>query len=134
MLAVGAFCGGGILERFPKLKVAFLEGNCSWLPWVLYRLDERWELRKDYCDEPLSLNPSEYFLRQCFIATDIEEDLVADVVQRLGDDNIVISTDYPHADSRWPDAVDTFMRIDSLTDSARRKIFWDNCARLYNAD
>jgi uncharacterized protein len=91
-------------------------------------------LRKDYCDEPLSLNPSEYFLRQCFIATDIEEDLVADVVQRLGDDNIVISTDYPHADSRWPDAVDTFMRIDSLTDSARRKIFWDNCARLYNAD
>lgn len=132
MLAVGAFCGGGILERFPKLRVAFLEGNCSWLPWLLYRLDERWELRQSFCDEPLSLNPSEYFLRQCFIATDIEEDLVADVVRKLGDENIVISTDYPHADSRWPEAIETFMEIEGLSETSRRKIFWDNCARLYN--
>ncbi|MGH7873107.1 MAG: amidohydrolase family protein, partial [Candidatus Binatia bacterium] len=43
MLAVGSFCAGGVLERFPKLRVAFLEGNCGWLPWALYRLDERWE-------------------------------------------------------------------------------------------
>lgn len=131
MLAVGAFCGGGILERFPKLRVAFLEGNCSWLPWLLYRLDERWELRQSFCEEPLSLNPSEYFLRQCFIATDIEEDLVVDVVRKLGDENIVISTDYPHADSRWPVAVDTFMKIEGLSEASRGKIFWDNCARLY---
>lgn len=132
MLAVGSFCGGGVLERFPRLRVAFLEGNCSWLPWVLYRLDERWELRKDLCDTPLSLNPSEYFLRQCFIATDVEEALVADVVSRLGDDNIVISTDYPHADSRWPEAIDTFLRIEGLTEVSKRKIFWDNSARLYD--
>jgi hypothetical protein len=51
MLAVGSFCAGGVLERFPKLRVAFLEGNCSWLPWALYRLDERWEMRKGYCND-----------------------------------------------------------------------------------
>ena len=132
MLAVGSFCGGGVLERFPRLKVAFLEGNCSWLPWVLYRLDERWELRQHLCDEPLSLNPSEYFMRQCVVATDVEEDLVADVVERLGDDNIVISTDYPHADSRWPEAVTSFLKIDGLGDGSKRKIFWDNSAKLYS--
>ena len=77
MLAVGSFCAGGVLERFPNLRVAFLEGNCSWLPWVLYRLDERWELRKGYANEPLSMKPSDYFLRQCFISVDVEEDLVA---------------------------------------------------------
>ena len=43
-LAVSAFRGGGVLEKFPTLKVAFLEGNCAWLPWLLYRLDERAEL------------------------------------------------------------------------------------------
>src|SRR4249920_2188639 len=43
MLAVGAFCGGGILHRHPKLQVAFLEGNCGWLPFLLWRLDEHWE-------------------------------------------------------------------------------------------
>ena len=132
MLAVGSFCSGGVLERFPQLRVVFLEGNCSWLPWLLYRLDERWELKKDYNSERLSLRPSEYFLRQCFIAVDVDEDLVVDVIRRLGDDNIVISTDYPHDDSHWPNAIETFMGITGISEGSRRKIFWDNCARLYN--
>ena len=130
MFAVGSFCAGGVLERFPKLRVAFLEGNCSWLPWALYRLDERWEMRKDYCNESMSMKPSDYFLRQCFISVDVEENLVGDVVKRIGDDNVVISTDYPHADSHWPDAVNHFMAME-LPNGARKKILWDNCARLY---
>jgi uncharacterized protein len=133
MFAIGSFCAGGVLERFPKLRVAFLEGNCSWLPWALYRLDERWEMRKDYCNESMSMKPSDYFLRQCFISVDVEENLVGDVVKRIGDDNVVISTDYPHADSHWPDAVNHFMAME-LPSRARKKILWDNCARLYGVD
>lgn len=133
MLAVGSFCAGGVLERFPNLRVAFLEGNCSWLPWALYRLDERWELRKGYANEPLSKRPSDYFLRQCFISVDVEERLVGDVIKRIGDENVVISTDYPHADSHWPDAINHFMALD-LPSDARRNILWDNCARLYNVN
>ena len=38
-LAMMAFCGGGVLERHPKLRVGFLEGNCSWVPFVVWRLD-----------------------------------------------------------------------------------------------
>ncbi len=132
MLAVGRFCAGGVLERFPNLRVAFLEGNCSWLPWLLYRLDERWELRKEYAKERLSRKPSDYFLRQCFITTDVDEDLVVDVIRRLGDDNIVISSDYPHSDSHWPNAIDTFMDVEGISEISRQKIFWNNCARLYN--
>jgi len=133
MLAVGSFCAGGVLERFPKLRVAFLEGNCSWLPWALYRLDERWEMRKGYCNEAMSLRPSDYFLRQCFISVDVEEELVVDVIRRVGDDNVVISTDYPHADSHWPNAVNDFMAVEIPSD-ARKKILWDNCARLYGVE
>ncbi len=47
MFGVGSFLGGGILERHPTLKVAFLEANCSWLPWLLWRLDEAYELEGD---------------------------------------------------------------------------------------
>ena len=43
MVALGSFCAGGVLARHPKLRVAFLEANCSWLPWLLWRLDEGWE-------------------------------------------------------------------------------------------
>jgi predicted TIM-barrel fold metal-dependent hydrolase len=133
MFALGSFCAGGVLERFPNLRVAFLEGNCSWLPWALYRLDERWEMRKGYCNEPMSLRPSDYFLRQCFISVDVEEDLVVDVIRRIGANNVVISTDYPHADSHWPNAVNHFLAVEIPSD-ARKKILWDNCARLYGVE
>jgi predicted TIM-barrel fold metal-dependent hydrolase len=43
MLALGSMTAGGVLERFPDLRVAFLEGNCGWLPWWLERLDDQWE-------------------------------------------------------------------------------------------
>ena len=79
----------------------------------------------------MSLKPSDYFLRQCFISVDVDEDLVRDVIRRIGNDNIVISTDYPHADSHWPNAIDSFMAVEDLSSDSRRKILWDNCARLY---
>ena len=46
--------------------------------------------------------PSEYFRRQCFISVDPDEDQVEWVIQRLGDDTLVFSTDYPHSDSHLP--------------------------------
>ena len=55
-----------------------------------------------------------------------------DTVRAIGDDNLVISTDWPHDDSAYPQALSTFLAIDGLSDESRRKILWDNCARLYN--
>jgi len=132
ILAISSFCAGGVLERFPNLKVAFLEGNCSWLPWLLYRLDERAELHGALADVPLSLKPSEFFKRQCFISVDPDEYLVTDVIHRLGNENIVISTDYPHIDAHFPHAIDVFLSIEGISEASKRKILWDNCARLYN--
>jgi predicted TIM-barrel fold metal-dependent hydrolase len=134
ILAVSSFCAGGVLEKFPSLRVAFLEGNCAWLPWLLYRLDERAELHGPLADVPLSKKPSEYFLRQCFISLDPDEYLVGDVIKRIGDDNLVISTDYPHIDAHFPHALDEFLAIEDVSDMSRRKILWDNCKRLYNLE
>jgi len=134
ILAVSSFCAGGVLEKFPNLRVAFLEGNCAWLPWLLYRLDERAELHGPLADVPLSKKPSEYFLRQCFISLDPDEYLVSDVIKRIGDDNLVISTDYPHIDAHFPHALDEFLEIEDVSDMSRRKILWDNCTRLYNLE
>ncbi|HEX6190667.1 MAG TPA: amidohydrolase family protein [Pyrinomonadaceae bacterium] len=131
ILAVSEFCAGGVLEKFPKLRVAFLEGNCAWLPWLLYRLDERAKLHGPLADVPLSRKPSDYFFQQCFISVDPDEYLVADVISRIGDDNILISTDYPHIDAAFPHALDEFLAIEEISDASRRKILWDNCVRLY---
>jgi uncharacterized protein len=102
------------------------------LPWLLYRLDERAKLHGPLADVPLSHQPSEYFLKQCFISVDPDEYLITEVINRIGDDNIVISSDYPHIDVHFPHALDEFFEIAGIGDSSRRKILWENCLKLYN--
>ena len=101
------------------------------ITWWLYRLDDQWEKFGQAEELKLEAKPSEYFMRQCFISVDVDEHLVEDTVNRLGDDCIVISTDYPHPDCAYPHAVDKFLAMEGLSQAAKRKILWDNCARLY---
>jgi predicted TIM-barrel fold metal-dependent hydrolase len=130
MLALGCFCGGGVLARHPKLRVAFLEANCSWLPWLLWRLDEAYELDGDVFAPDLKEKPSDYFKKQCVVSIEPEEVVATDVVKQLGGHNLVFSTDYPHVDSRYPEAVNHFLTL-PLTENEKRKILWDNCMSYY---
>jgi len=131
MLAAVDIVGGGVCARFPGLTVAFLEGNCSWAPWLLWRLDEHWEMSGVYDHPDLTMAPSAYFRRQCYLSVECDEE-PAEVVTRYGlEERIVFSTDYPHADSKYPKAVDRFLRM-PLSDETKRKFLWDNCARLYS--
>ncbi len=45
-------------------------------------------------------------------------------------DRLVFSTDFPHGDSKFPYAVDRFLDL-TISDEAKRKILWDNCAGYY---
>ena len=127
MWSMSGIISAGILERYPRLRIAFLEGNCGWLPWFLYRLDE---LHHKHGYPSLERRPSDYFFRNCFISVDVDEELVSDVIRRLGDGNIVLSTDYPHFDSAFPEAIDEFLKLEIPSES-KSKILWDNCARFY---
>jgi predicted TIM-barrel fold metal-dependent hydrolase len=131
MLTLGAVVTGGVLSRFPRLRMAFLEGNCSWLPWWLWTLDERWEKWGDRELFQQEAKPSELFKRQCWVSVEPEEALCKHVVTEIGDDNLVLSTDWPHDDSRFPHAIDGFLDEIPIPMDSKRKILWDNCARLY---
>src|SRR5260370_15188278 len=67
-LAAVSFCGGGILERHPRLRVAFLEGNASWIPFLLWRMDEHYEWLRHRFAAPLVRGPRRYFKRPCFVS------------------------------------------------------------------
>jgi predicted TIM-barrel fold metal-dependent hydrolase len=131
MLAFASLAAGGVLERHPRLRCAFLEGTCGWLPWWLWRLDEAWEKFGPGSDVQVSGLPSEYFFRQCYVATDADEKVLGQVVAAVGDDNIVVSTDYPHSDGLFPDAINEFLSLEGIGEKTKAKILWDNCARLY---
>ena len=78
----------------------------------------------------LTMLPSEYFKRQCYIALDVDEEPAVDVVNKMGAEYFVVSSDYPHSDGAFPEAIEQFLGL-PLNDEQRRKILWDNCARLY---
>ncbi len=132
MLACMDVIMGGVMERFPRLRFAFLEGQCGWLPFWLHRMDEHYEWRKPYGEmEHLQGLPSEYFRRQGFCAVECDEEFVGHVVEAIGDDFLVTTTDYPHGDAKYPHAMDSFLRL-PLRDDSKKKILWDNVVRLYN--
>ena len=133
MMAMASMTTGGVLERHPKLRCAFLEGTAGWLGWWLWRLDDHWEKFGPGCEQQLSMLPSGYFKRQCYIALDVDEEPAVEVIQQIGAEYFVCSTDYPHPDGAFPEAFKQFFGL-PLSDDQRRKILWENCARLYQIE
>ena len=103
MSAVCFFTAGGVCERYPGLKLIFLEANGGWIvPW-LERLDHH--AQKFSWDVPwLKMLPSEYFRRQCWISFDPDETMLAVTAQSplVGADRIIWASDYPHPDAKFP--------------------------------
>jgi uncharacterized protein len=121
----------GVLERHPKLRVAFMESGAAWAPAWLHRMDEHSEL-VGWNDAPhLSLKPSEYFTRQCFISCEPDEHLLYQVVDALGHENILFASDFPHPDAKYPTAVRQFLELPRVPTEVKAQILWDNALRFY---
>lgn len=132
MFACADMTAGGVFERFPKLIASFLEANCSWAPWLLGRLDDHFEWA-GYLENPeLTMKPSEYFKRNCYVTLEADETAAKLYVDWFGDDNLVFSTDFPHPDSKFPNAVESVLKDIPISEESKRKILWDNCVRLYH--
>lgn len=123
----------GVFERFPRLRTAYMEAGCGWLPSWLHRIDEHLEMAGDWEFPELTMNATEYFKRNCWISTECEDPFVADVIRWLGDDRIVWESDFPHPDSKYPGTVQYFLDLepDLITEESKRKIMWQNAVDLY---
>ena len=101
MAASASFIMCGICERFPSLRVAFLESGGGWMLGWLERMDRHVE-DQGMNDTGLTALPSEIFARQCFISFEpVERKGLKVLPEALGPTNILWSSDYPHADGFW---------------------------------
>ena len=134
MYGLTAMVGFGILERFPRLKVAVLESGGGWIPHWMDRVDHFTGVHPDDTKH-LSLKPSEYFNRQCYISYDPDEHTLPIMVDLIGEDRIIWATDYPHLDVTAPNTVEELVdNIESLPEATQRKIMGDNAVKLYQLD
>ena len=129
MLAMSTVICNGVLERFPKLRVAFLEAACGWAPYWVARLDEHYEKRTDEMPN-ITKKPSEYLEDgNCFISCDPDEEEIAHTVEVLGDDKIVFASDYPHWDAMFPGSVAAISEREDMPDQAKRRVLGENALR-----
>lgn len=96
---------GGVLDRHPTLKVAFLESGLGWLEYWLERMDEHFEVMGHQVPA-LKRRPSEIFCAQCFISVEADEADRLPRLKEMGLDSCVFwGADYPHYDCTYPGAV-----------------------------
>jgi predicted TIM-barrel fold metal-dependent hydrolase len=121
----------GALSRFPQLKVVFVEYGWTWVPSMLWRLDQTWKSARPsvpYIDRP----PSEYILERVRFTSEPAVEVPNDEYERQilemmrADRTLLFSTDYPHWDSDTPTTV--FNRIDP---DLRHRIQWANAAETF---
>jgi predicted TIM-barrel fold metal-dependent hydrolase len=131
MIALACIVCGGILEQFPRLRFAFLEAGCGWLPYWIDRLHEHYERRGG--EMPLmKREPIDYITGGgCYFATEPDERMLPAVLGMLGDDFILFSSDYPHTDSKFPNSVKWIKERADISESAKRKLLSENGARFY---
>jgi predicted TIM-barrel fold metal-dependent hydrolase len=104
MLASLNIIWGGVCERYPRLRFAFLESSGGWaVPW-LDRMDLHFAHKGIHDTDAITMNPSDYFRRQCWISFDPPELSVELAVKVLGANRILWATDYPHHNGFFPGA------------------------------
>jgi uncharacterized protein len=132
MIAVLCVVVGGLLERFPRLKVAFMEAGAGWVPYWMERLDEHFEFLQPTVPW-LTKPPSEYMRSgQMYYAFEMEERTLPYVADFVGAERLIFATDYNHSDSKFPHTVEEVMERKDLSDELKAKIMGENAARLYS--
>jgi predicted TIM-barrel fold metal-dependent hydrolase len=134
---------GGICHRFPDLNFVSVESGVGWIPYALDALDWQWK----NCGVPMEhpeydLLPSEYFKRQIYGCFWFESENARYAIERLGADNILYETDFPHPTSMSPGPATTAIapndylesNFGDLPETTLRKILHDNAARIYHIE
>jgi uncharacterized protein len=105
MTAMTSLVSGGVFERHPSLRVAFLESGAGWLPWFVERLGEHFESRGDWIADGWKRHPDEYVVAgNVWVTCEPDERMLPAVVEQLGDRCTMFASDYPHWDGAWPHA------------------------------
>jgi len=134
LLAAGEWLWSGVPLRFPGLKVAMSEGGIGWVPMLMDRADYVLGHSASGTESrawPSDLLPSEV-LRRNFWFCSIDDPSAVAQRHVIGVDHIMVESDYPHADSSWPDTQRVLAETwGALPDDELRAVAGANASRLF---
>ncbi|MCY3733097.1 MAG: amidohydrolase family protein, partial [Chloroflexi bacterium] len=126
----------GVLPRFPDLKFISVESGIGWVPFCLESCDYHFiaaDVRK--ARPEFEMMPSDYFRRQVYACYWFEKVAPRKLIDDIGADNILFETDFPHPTCLYGNVQETIEDgLEGQSEEVRRKILWENSAKLYNID
>jgi len=129
LAACAEWLWSGYPVRYPNLKIAMSEGGIGWVAMLLDRLDNIID-RSGYglgWDE----RPADVLKRNFWFCT-LDDPSTIVTRHRIGVENIMFETDYPHGDGTWPDTQDLVEEVyGHLPDDELRAILCENAARVF---
>jgi predicted TIM-barrel fold metal-dependent hydrolase len=124
----------GVLNRFPTIKFVSVESGIGWIPFMLEAMDYQFQGNSVREERPeFNLLPSEYFARNVYACYWFEQVAPRRLIDKIGPDNVMFETDFPHPTSLYGDEVHVRIKsgLEDCEESVRRKILWDNAQKLY---
>jgi predicted TIM-barrel fold metal-dependent hydrolase len=121
----------GVLERYPGLRLVFVETGAGWLAYCCERMDEAHEEHAAWVDPKLAARPSDYVRRQCHVTLGADR---APILTReiTGVAPLLWASDYPHPEGTFPESRTVVARVFAgLPEEEVRAIAGGNAARLY---
>jgi len=124
----------GMFDRHPDLKMVSVESGVGWVPFILETLD--YEMAENAPHELAQLKkmPSEYFRSNLYATFWFEKNRnkLPDLIEAVGEDNILFETDFPHPTCMYPSPLDSVAeKMATLPPETRRKIMGENARELY---
>jgi predicted TIM-barrel fold metal-dependent hydrolase len=130
-VVVNIICSG-MLERHPELKVVSVESGAGWVPFILEALDYELQENAPKDRAKMELSPKEIFRRQIYATMWFERTNLPQLIEAVGEDNILFETDYPHPTCLYPDPLTSALdNMRELTPEAQGKILGGNATKLY---
>jgi uncharacterized protein len=138
LMGLVSMMSGGILDRFPTLKVVYLEAGCLWVHFILERLHHRFQHSGKNLANVVSrtapvqkLDPMEYVKKgNLYFSAEVEDALLPQVLELVGEGQILFGSDMPHGD-RERFAERMLRDRQDISDGAKNKILESNPARFY---
>jgi len=128
-----AMLWSGAFERHPDLAFVLTETGCSWILETLRVLEFKADIPffKHFTKE-LSLRPTEYFQRQCYLGASFLPPHEGEDRHRIGVDKLLWGSDYPHLERTWPHPLDSLRgTFGTYPEGEIRAILGESAAKLY---
>jgi len=138
LMGMVSMMSGGIFDRFPNLRVVYLEAGCLWVHFILERLHHRFQHSGKNLSNIVSrtapiqkLPPEEYIKKgNIYFSSEVEDVLLPQVLDLVGDGQLMFASDMPHGD-RERFAAKMLQDRKDISDAAKTKILETNPAKFY---